>query len=353
MKPGTSICSGWGGRAKRVATLALLAMVALFALPLAQATTAAGQAPRAAAPDLAAIDAYVTTQMKDARIPGLALAIVQGDQIVHLKGFGVADPSGRAVTPQTPFSIGSTAKAVTALATMQLVEQGKLALDAPVQRYLPWFRVADAEASAQITVRHLLNHTSGLPEAAGNEYAATYDQSATALERRVRALHTWQLNRPVGTRYEYCNANYDTLGLIVQTVAGQSYEAYVQQHIFAPLQMRQSFTAAVDALPHGLATGYRSWFGIPRPYDAPYPRAHMPSGYIISSAEDMAHFLIGERCRIRGRWSLSPFRRLCRGRGQRDEALGGNPGGCGARKAAAIGHGTAARPGGGPVVPRG
>ena len=99
-----------------------------------------------------------------ARIPGLALAIVRGDQIVYLKGYGRADASGRPVTPQTPFLIGSITKSFTALAVMQLVEAGTVDLDAPVQRYIPWFRVADPRASAQITVRHLLTMTSGLPQ---------------------------------------------------------------------------------------------------------------------------------------------------------------------------------------------
>ena len=122
--------------------------------------------PGAAAPrdptDFAAIDRYVEQELQATRLPGLALGIVQGDQIVHLRGFGIADPSGRPVTPQTPFIIGSLSKSFTALAIMQLVEAGKVELDTPVQRYLPWFRVADAQASAQITVRHLLNQTSGL-----------------------------------------------------------------------------------------------------------------------------------------------------------------------------------------------
>ena len=83
------------------------------------------------------------------RIPGLALAIVEGNRIVHQRGFGKADDSGRKVTPQTLFYNGSTTKSFTALAIMQLREAGKLQLDAPVQRYLPWWRVADAKASAQ------------------------------------------------------------------------------------------------------------------------------------------------------------------------------------------------------------
>ncbi len=83
-----------------------------------------------------AIDAYINTMMKELNIPGAALVIVQGDQIVHLKGFGAANAGGLLVTPQTPFFTGSTGKSFTALAIMQLVEAGKVKLDAPVQTYL-------------------------------------------------------------------------------------------------------------------------------------------------------------------------------------------------------------------------
>jgi CubicO group peptidase (beta-lactamase class C family) len=141
----------------------VLAML-LLALGLTTGMARATSAPRApAAPDFAAIDAYVEAQMHEQRIPGLALGIVQHDQIVHLKGFGVANPQGEPVTPQTPFSIGSLTKSFTAVAILQLVEAGQLDLDAPVQRYLSWFRVADREASSRITLRNLLNHASGLP----------------------------------------------------------------------------------------------------------------------------------------------------------------------------------------------
>ena len=108
-----------------------------FALTLCF-TPARGAAARATpTPDFAAIDAFVESERQALRIPGLALGIVQGDRIVHLKGFGSADPSGRAVTPQTPFQIGSNAKSMTAMAIMQLVEAGTIDLDLPVQRYLP------------------------------------------------------------------------------------------------------------------------------------------------------------------------------------------------------------------------
>jgi len=242
--------------------------------------------------DFAAVDAYVQSEMKAARVPGLALGIVHGDQIVHLKGFGIADRSGRPVTPQTPFIIGSTTKSMTAVAIMQLVEAGKIELDAPVQKYLPWFRVADPEASAHITIRHLLNHTSGLPTTTQMEFISSSDTSDDALEQRVRALADAELSAPVGTTWRYCNANYVILGLIIQSVSGQSYETYLQEHLFTPLEMHQTFTSQVEAQQHEMATGYRYWFGFPVPADLPYDRGNLPAGFVISSAEDMAHYLI-------------------------------------------------------------
>ena len=240
--------------------------------------------------DFTSIDAYVEKQMRDVRIPGLALGIVHNDEVVHLRGFGEAGP-GRSVTPHTPFILASASKSFTALAIMQLVESGRIELDAPVQRYLPDFRVADGAATARITVRHLLHHTSGLPEQSAYEPMLSNDVGDQALRDRVRALSDVQLSHDVGAAFEYTDANYDVLGLVVQTVSGQSYESYLAEHVFAPLDMRQSYTNQSDARRDGLATGHRSWFGYPRPFEAPYSRAAMPSSYLISSAEDITHFL--------------------------------------------------------------
>jgi CubicO group peptidase (beta-lactamase class C family) len=151
--------------------------------------------------------------------------------------------------------------------------------------------VADKAASNRITVRNLLNHTSGLPEDTAFEPMRSTAMSDDALEERVRTLSDVHLSHHVGATFEYTDANYDVLGLIVQSVAGQSYESYVQEHIFTPLDMSHSFTNQTAAQRHGLATGYRSWFGYPRRFEAPYSRAAMPSSYLISSAQDMTHFL--------------------------------------------------------------
>ncbi len=283
-------------RHRTIAVWAVLVALVLGGAWLASApgsdTPAANGA--ATAPEFAAIERFVQEEMAAQRIPGLALGIVRGDQIAYLRGFGKADDSGRTVTPQTPFIIGSLSKSVTALAIMQLVEAGKVDLDAPVQRYLPWFRVADEEASAQITVRHLLNQTSGLSTKTGRSYQGNGDTSDAALENAVRKLSGAELTAPVGETHQYSTINYSVLGLIVQAVTGRSYESYVQTEIFDPLQMRGSFTSEAAADGHGLATGYHYVFGRPRAADLPYNRGLIPAGYLISNAEDMAHYLIAQ-----------------------------------------------------------
>ena len=258
--------------------------------------------------EFAAIERFVQHEMAAQRIPGLALGIVKGDRTVYLRGFGKAEDSGRPVTPKTPFIIGSVSKSFTALAIMQLVEARKVELDAPVQRYLPWFRIADERASAEIAVRHLLNQTSGLSTKTGRSFQGNGDITDAALEKTVRKLRSVELTAPVGKTYQYSTVNYAVLGLIVQTVAGRSYENYVQTQILDPLQMRGSFTSAAEAEHHGLATGYRYWFGRPRAADVPYNRGLIPAGYLISDAEDMSHYLLAQLNdgRYRSASALSP-----------------------------------------------
>ena len=240
--------------------------------------------------DFAAIDTYVTEQMNDLGIPGMALGIVQDGQIVHLKGFGVADSAGRTVTPQTPFYLASVTKSFTALAVMQLVEAGQIDLDAPVQTYLPWFELADKESAAKITVRNLLNHASGISTKDGNRFWA----SEQSLEEFVRDFDTVQLTQPVGETYQYSNINFGIAGLIVEKVSGQSYADYVTQHIFEPLDMRHSYASREPALADGLAEGHHFVYGYPFASERGIPPAGIPSGGLIASAEDMAHYMIAQ-----------------------------------------------------------
>lgn len=193
------------------------------------------------------IDQYVEEQMRRLHIPGAALAIIEGERIVHTRGFGVDRPGGKAPTPQTPFFIGSLTKSITALAVMQLVEAGKVELDAPVQRYLPWFRVADEEKSAQICVRHLLNQTSGFPSVEGEIILVGFSQDADATEKQVRRLATLKIKHPVGATFEYSNLNFNVLGLVIEAAGGEKYASYIHRHIFDPLRMTHSYTSKAEA----------------------------------------------------------------------------------------------------------
>ncbi|HEU6445876.1 MAG TPA: serine hydrolase domain-containing protein, partial [Gaiellaceae bacterium] len=289
-----AIFRGWTGR-RAVVAVGLVAVVLgaayLAAKPGSDRPAANGAA---AAARFGEIERFVQDEMAAQRIPGLALGIVEGDRVAYMRGFGTADDSGREVTPQTPFIIGSLSKSVTALAVMQLVEANKIELDAPVQRYVPWFRVADEEASAEITVRHLLNQTSGLSTKTGRSFQGNGDTSDTALEQTVRELESASLIAPPGSKHQYSTVNYSVLGLVVQTVAGQSYERYVQTKIFDPLRMQRSYTSEDAAQPAGLATGHNYWFGRPRSADLPYNRGLLPAGYLISSAEDLTHYLVAQ-----------------------------------------------------------
>ncbi len=238
------------------------------------------------------IDKYISKQMRRLIIPGAAIAIIEGDQIVHMRGFGSAWPNCEPPTPRTPFFIGSTTKSMTAMAVMQLIEAGKIELDAPIQRYLPWFRVADPKASAQMSVRHLLNQTSGLPTIAGLKNLFNVDNRPDATERQACSLSSLVLSRPVGAKFEYSNLNYNLLGLIIEAASGESYADYIQRHIFEPMEMSHSYTTKAAARQNGLAMGHRRWFGfsIPAP-NLPIVRSYLAAGQLISCVEDMARYL--------------------------------------------------------------
>lgn len=256
------------------------------------------------------IDGYIEEQMRQLEIPGLAVAIVRGNHIDHLRGYGVADGTGHPITPQTPFLIASLSKSFTALAVMQLVEEGKIDLDAPVQQYLPWFETADAISTPQLTIRHLLHHTSGFSSLNGDLRNLDKNSSEDALEASIRALQNTQLQASPGEQFEYSNTNYDLLGFIVQVVSGKPYEAYIEQHIFDPLEMRSSYTSLREAQGNGLSSGHISFFGMTLNYDRfmPYSRTVVPSAGLFSSAEDMAHFLVAHlnQGRYRDSAVLSP-----------------------------------------------
>jgi CubicO group peptidase (beta-lactamase class C family) len=275
-----------------IATLRLLACAAagvgglLLTLPVtATALAATGPATSVGKTTSAAIADYVQRQASDFHVPGAAVGIVNGSGSVLLRGFGNA-------TANTSFFLGSVSKSFTALAIMQLAERGEVSLSAPVRRYIPWFKVGDGGESASITVLQLLDQTSGISTKAGLtelNFAPT-----TTFAQAIRGFERFPLTAAPGKHFQYSDANYTIAGYIVQQASGQSYDNYVQKHIFAPLAMTHTHAMTGTIREPGLTSGYVTLFGLRMPLTEQVSPPLVPAGYIVSSASDMTHYLIAQ-----------------------------------------------------------
>jgi CubicO group peptidase (beta-lactamase class C family) len=247
--------------------------------------------PAAAAPALsaeinfAALDDFISAQMSKHGLPGVAIAVIEDDKIAYLNGYGV-DGAGRPMTARTQMLIGSQSKSFTALAIAQLAERGQLDLNDPVQAYIPEFRVADESASSQITLNHLLHHTSGMSDS-GFGIVLPLDASP---EQVIQVLAQARLTTPVGSSHQYFNLGYSVLAYIVELVSGQTYAEYVQEHILTPLEMSASTADPFHA--SDLAQGYTRLFGFPIRMNEEIPVYGVGEGFIVSTAENMARYAI-------------------------------------------------------------
>ena len=263
-----------------IGTRTLLPVVAL-------ATTLTTSLPVRADELVNRLDDHLQTAMAEAMQPGLGAVVVQGDQVLLSKGYGLADrDSARAMTADTPIAIGSTTKGMTALAVMQLVEEGRVDLDAPVVTYLPDFTMAD-ERYTQITTRELLSMSAGLP--ANN--ALDGNQDPDGLERQVPKLADVQLHRDPGSGYEYANDGFNLAGLLVQRLSGEPYEQYITDHLFSSLGMNHSTFDAEQGSKWGMAQGYGHHRGRLVPLVTPLTRGYMPTGGAMTSANDVSRYL--------------------------------------------------------------
>jgi CubicO group peptidase (beta-lactamase class C family) len=230
--------------------------------------------------------------LKQEKVPGLAIAIVENYRVVYAQGFGeasLARPSDP-VSTRTLFHVASTTKPFVATAVMQLVEKGIVDLDAPVVKYLPYFRLDDGRYRS-ITVRQMVTHSSGMPDVENYDWdEPQYDDGA--LERYVRSLSTYKLLFAPGARFSYSNMAFDVLGDLIAKASEESIEAYVRHHILAPLGMTRSTLLIRDADPRLLAAGHEmSADGeIAVTKVAPYNRIHSPSSNLLSSVNDMARW---------------------------------------------------------------
>jgi CubicO group peptidase (beta-lactamase class C family) len=229
-----------------------------------------------------AIEAYVDAQVADGGYPGASLAIIRGGHVTDLHSIGTADASGRPVGTETPFVIGSLSKSLTALAVLRLVDAGRVELDAPVTRYLPAFRTS-ATGATPITVRQLLDQTSGLPGS-----ATGLSTPVSTLAGQIASLATVEPGSAPGTRYAYANANYVVLGGVIEAASGRSYADAMRSLVFGPLGMTHTTADPAAASALGLGDSHRIWFGIPTVH-APLLRPDLvPAGFIVSTAADVA-----------------------------------------------------------------
>jgi CubicO group peptidase (beta-lactamase class C family) len=230
-------------------------------------------------------DSVVTRAVTLFRPTGLAVAVVLDGQIHYLAGRGeVQQGTGEVVSPATPFAIASMTKAFTGAALALLVQDGKLRWDDPVVRHLPVFAMADPYVTAQMTVRDLLVHRSGLALGAGD--LLTWPDSRWTPEDILRALPYLPLDHGFRERFGYDNALYIVAGEVIRSVSGLPWAEFVQRRLFAPLGMRDCAPAPDGRLMAQQHTG-RNGNARPLKVTVWHPD---PAGSIICSAADLARW---------------------------------------------------------------
>src|SRR5687768_4370912 len=233
------------------------------------------------------LEKYVADAVTSWKIPGLSIAVVRNDSVLYEKGFGVlAAGSSTPVNQHTLFEIGSCSKAFTATLVAMLVSDGKMSFDGRVTEYLPNFRLADPVANAEVTVRDLLTHRTGLGRA-----ELVWIGSGASREDLLHRIRFLQPQSPFRSRYSYQNVMVMAAGEASARAGGDTWDRLIAQRIFTPLGMSASVTSSQGltnrntAAPHGVIR------------DSAYVKPHSnmdniaPAGSILSSAHDMAQWL--------------------------------------------------------------
>ena len=222
--------------------------------------TSKSAAELAAAPNVSSnidlLSAWIESQMAYRNQPGLSVAVVYDQELVWAAGFGQADVAQQQpATPQTIYRIASITKLFTATAVLQLRDAGKLQLDDPVSKHLPWFNIQNPYTDAPpITLRHLLTHTAGLPRESAFPY--WNDANFPSIEEIQAKLPEQTTVLPTEKRWKYSNLGLSLAGEVVTAVSGQPYPEYVEAHILKPLGMADTFVSTIDPEHPQLAVGY-------------------------------------------------------------------------------------------------
>lgn len=233
---------------------------------------------------------FAASLLRDWKVPGLAVAVVSPSQVLYTEGFGLRDSgAGAPVSSRTVFAVGSCTKAFTAFGLGLLVDEGKLTWDTPVRDVLPAFRLRDEVASNRATVRDLLCHRTGLPR----HDDAWFKSAATRADMLARLPHL-EPTRDFRARYQYQNIMFLVAGLVIEALAGLSWEDYTVARILRPLGMSETYTVTEHAMREAeMAMPYQEVRGQVRriPFYAEGPTALGPAGHLQSSVLDMAKWL--------------------------------------------------------------
>ena len=254
--------------------------------PSSQATTAPSK-DYATAVEM--LERFITHEMADKELPALSIALVDDQQIVWAKGFGFADPKGKVpATAETVYRVGSVSKLFTDIAVMQLVEQGKLNLDTPVNRYLPDFRPLNPFAK-RITLRQLMSHRSGLVREppVGNYFETT----EPSLARTIASLNRTALVYAPEARTKYSNAAIATVGYVLERTQREPFGKYLKRAVLDPLGLERSSFEPTPAIRKDLAKAYM-WTLDGRIFKAPtFELGISPAGSMYTTVTDMGRFM--------------------------------------------------------------
>ena len=239
-----------------------------------------------------AIQKLIDDAIRISGTPGISVAVISDSQ-THFFNAGHTSVRNQSnstfVSEHTLYGIGSLSKAFTAVGILLLEEQGLLSASDRIEDHLPWFSLTYKNEVVAVTIQQLLNNTSGLTQTHSD---ARRGEGTDMLRRTVEPFVGARLDFAPGTAYAYANANFNILGLIIEAVSGQSYEAFMKEQVFEPLGLHETFLYHSDVIATGrMAQGHRHSFLLTFPYDAPIYGGMKPTGFITSSAADMARWM--------------------------------------------------------------
>lgn len=241
------------------------------------------------------LQAYVEEAVEEYDVPAISVAVWENDRL-HKGAAGILNlDTGVEATTDSIFQIGSITKVMTAALVMQLVDEGRVDLNAPVKRYLKDFQIADREASEKITVKQLLNHTCGI---AGDFFPEEGYEEGNLIARFVDRCNFLPLVHPVGEMFSYSNAAFSIAGRLVEVVRGKPWAAAMKEHIYEPLGMTHAIADPKDVIRFRTAIGHvdgqdgdKPWRVTPQSY---YSLGQAPCGIVATMrAEDLILFARG------------------------------------------------------------